>query len=70
MLSEVSQLEKDNYHVWNIRNSEWDYKGKEGKLSGEKSERKTNHERLLTLGNKQREVGGWGNWVMGIQDGT
>ena len=33
-----------------------------GKLSGGKSERKTNHERPLTLGNKQRvaegEVGG------------
>ena len=37
--------------------------------------RKTNHERLLTLGNKQRvaegEVGGgWGNWVMGPKEGT
>ena len=33
-----------------------------GKLRGEKLERKTTHERLLTLGNKQRvaewEVGG------------
>ena len=33
-----------------------------GNLSGEKLETKTNHERLLTLGNKQRiaegEVGG------------
>ena len=26
---------------------------KRGKLGGEKLERKTNHERLLTLGNKQ-----------------
>ena len=29
-----------------------------GKLSGEKLERKTNHERLLTLGNKQRVAAG------------
>ena len=36
--------------------------GKERKLNGEKSERKTNHKRLLTLRNKPRvpegEVGG------------
>ena len=36
------------------------------KWSGEKLERKTNHEKILTLGNKQKvaegEVGGgWGN---------
>ena len=35
--------------------------------------RKTNHERLITLGNKQRvmegEVGrGWDNWVMSTKD--
>ena len=34
MLSEISQSEKDNYHMvslmWNIRNSEKDYKRKEG----------------------------------------
>ena len=29
-----------------------------GELSGEKLERKTKHERLLTLGNKQRVVEG------------
>ena len=37
-------------------------KGKGGKMNREKLERKTNHERFLTLGNKQRvaegEVGG------------
>ena len=37
------------------------------------SERETEHERLLTLGNKQRvverEVGG-GDWVMGTEGGT
>ena len=40
----------------------------------EKLERKTNHERFLTLGNKGlqkgRRVGGWGDWVMGTKEGT
>lgn len=40
----------------------------------EKQERKTNHERLLTLGNKGlskgRWAGGWGNWVSGTKGGT
>ena len=47
----------------NIRDSERDYKGKEG-TEWEQLERETNHERLLTLGNEQRvaegEVGGVG----------
>ena len=30
---------------------------KEGKLSGEKLERKTKHERLLTLGNEELKKG-------------
>ena len=39
----------------------------------EKLKRKTNHERLLTLGKKKglqkgRWVGGWSNWVMGIKE--
>ena len=33
-----------------------------------------NHERLITLGNKQRAAeevgGGWGDWVTGIKEGT
>ena len=46
------------------RGTEW------GKL-----ERETNHERVLTLRNKERvaegEVdGGWGDWVMGTEEGT
>ena len=49
-------------------------KGKWGKLSGKKLERKTNHERLLTLGNKElqkgKKVKGWGNGVMGTKEGT
>ena len=40
----------------------------------EKSERVTEHERLLTLGNEQGmvegEVGGRGNWVTGTEGGT
>ena len=49
--------------------------GKERELSREKLERKTNLERLLTLGNKWKvgegEVGGGrGNWVTGIKEGT
>ena len=41
----------------------------------ETSEGETNHERLLTLGNKQgvmeRQVSGaWGDWVMGTEGGT
>ena len=39
-----------------------------------KSERETNHKRLLTIRNKlkfagREGVGGWGNWVMGIKEG-
>ena len=44
--------------MWNTRNSEMDLKGKEGN-SGEKSEKKTNHERLLTLGNKGLQKERW-----------
>ena len=47
--------------MWNIRNSTEDHRGREGKLNGKKSETETNHERLLTPGNKlrvvEREVG-------------
>ena len=50
--------------MWNIRNRAKDPRGREGKLNGKKSERETNHERLLTIGNKlrvaRREVGGGG----------
>ena len=42
-------------------------------MSGEKLERKTNHKRFLTLGNKGLQKGrwvmGWGNWVTGIKGG-
>ena len=40
-----------------------------------KSERETNHKRLLIIGNKLRVTGGevdrgWGNWVMNIKEIT
>ena len=39
-----------------------------------KSERETNHKRLLIIGNKLRVAGGkgkggWDNWVMDIKEG-
>ena len=48
----LSQAEKDTSygftHMWNIKNSTEDHRGREGNLKGEKSERKMNHERLWT----------------------
>ena len=40
-----------------------------------KSERETNHERLLIIRNELRvaeggALGGWSNWVMDIKEGT
>ena len=60
--------------MWNVRNSERNYTERRG-TEWEKLERETNHERLLTLGNKQKvvegEVGrGWGNWVTGNEEDT
>ena len=43
---------------WNIRNTAKDHRGREGKLNGKESERETNHESLLTLGNKLTVTGG------------
>ena len=51
--------------MWNIRNSERDHKGMGGELNGEKLEGKTNHKRLLTLGNKQSIAEGEVGGVMG-----
>ena len=44
--------------MWNIRNRAEDHRGGEEKLNRKKSERGTNHERLLTLGNKLRVAEG------------
>lgn len=55
-LREVSQSEKDHYRVSlrsNIRSSRKAHRGREGKLSGRKSER-----RQITRDSKQTE-GGW-----------
>ena len=49
-------------------------KGERRKYEWEISERETEHERLLTLGNEgvvEGEVGGgWGDWVTGTEGGT
>ena len=45
-------------HLWKIRNNTEDHREREGKLNGKKSERETNHDRLLTLGNELRVVEG------------
>ena len=44
--------------MWHIRNSTEDHRGREGKPNEKKSERETNHERLLTLKSKLRVAGG------------
>ena len=36
------QLSYGFTHMWNIRNSAEDHRGREGKLNGKKSERETN----------------------------
>ena len=44
-----STREKQLYcfpHMWNIRNSAEDYRGREGKLNETSSDREINHERL------------------------
>ena len=50
-------------------------KGERRENEWEKSERVTEHERLLTLGNEQGVVegevgGGMGDWVAGTEGGT
>ena len=41
--------------MWNARTSMEEHRGREGKLNGKKSEKETNHERLLIIGNKLEE---------------
>ena len=59
--------------MWNIRNSEQDYKGKEQNwVVGSLGRRQTI--RVLTLGNKQRvaegeESRGQGDWVRSTKEG-
>ena len=69
-INEISQSQKDNHHTFshtkkgNIR--------ERGKMRGDKSEMKTKHERLLSLGVRQRAgeerwVVGLGTWAMGTK---
>ena len=51
--------------MWNIRNSVEDHRGREQKLNRKKSERETNHKRLLIIGSKLRVAGGEGGEGMG-----
>ena len=65
MLSEISQSEKDRYHVfthmWNLRNLTEDHGGREGEKNSYKQRgREANHKRLLRTKNKLRVDGGWG----------
>ena len=60
MLSEVSQSEKDKHYmvsfIWGIQKIVKGNKGERRKNEWEISERETEHERLLTLGNEQGVV--------------
>ena len=62
MLSEVSQSEKDKQYmvsfIWGIQKIVKGVKGERRENEWEISERVTEHERLLTLGNKQGVVEG------------
>ena len=68
MLSEISQSEKDKYHMislmWNLRNKTSEQRGKR--------ESDKPRKRLLTIENKLMVTrgGGWAKWVMGIKEGT
>ena len=54
------QLSYDLAHTWNLRNKAEKHRGREGKINKMKSERKTNHKRLLIIENKLRLAGGEG----------
>ena len=76
MLSEITQSEKDKHYmvsfIWGIQKIVKGNKGKRRENEWEISERETEHERLLTLGNEQgvgegRWAGGGGDWVTGTE---
>ena len=59
--------------MWSIRNNKEDIRRRKGKVNWEKSEGKTNHERLWSLRNKLRVlegrgVGWWVSLVVGIKE--
>ena len=78
MLSEISQSEKDRYHVfthmWILRNLTEDHGGREVEkiVTNREGEREANHKRLLNTENKLKVNGGGGErkWVMGIEEGS
>ena len=59
----------------NLRNRTDEHMGREGEIRRKQAGRQTIR-RLLTIGNKLRvagrEIGGgmWGNWMIGIKEGT
>ena len=60
--------------TWNLRNKSEDHRGREGTIKT-KSEKETNHERLLMVGDKQGcwrpwGVRRWGHWGTGMKEGT
>ena len=63
MLSEISQRQKsyDFTHMRTLRHKTDEHKGMEAKKYI-KTERKTNHKRLLNTENKLRVAGGNANW--------
>ena len=70
--NEISQSQKDNHHTFSHTTKGIIREG--GKMRGDKSERKTKHETLLSLGVKQRAgegkwVVGPGTWVTGTKEG-
>ena len=51
--------------MWNLRNKTDGHREREGKIKKDETERESNHMRLLTLGNKLKISGGWGNGFTG-----
>lgn len=63
----------ENLTLWNMRNkAEAHRRRKQNKTKQDEIDRKTNHKRLLTIGNKLGAAGGAGvgDGVMGIKEGT
>ena len=57
--------------MWNLRYKTDERKGREAK-NNTKTERETNHKRLLNTENKLGVAGGeggWAKWMMGIKEG-
>ena len=79
MLSEISQAEKDNYHVVSLicehKEQQGDRQEKEGENEGEVNRggnepRETMDSGKQTEGFRRKVGGGWASPVMGIKEGT